>query len=306
MSDLPTLGLALGSGGARGLAHAGVLQALEEAGLRPDVIAGTSMGAIVGGLYAETLDAAETWRRLAIFAQDREFQETWTAFIPKGSGPVEEQGRLHDLVDAVHKKILALKTITHPSLVNAERLRRPLEAMFRARDFAELMLPFMAIGVDLSDGERLAFTTGDLLDGIYASAAIPGVFPPLELDSRQVVDGGAPFRVPIDACRELGARIVVAVDIPAFDIVGKRYRTGLDMMLRTDAIARHRLNELQLEQADLVIRPQVADFHWADFRRADDCRAAGYTATQAAIPRLRELLSVRTNWWTRLQKRFTM
>jgi NTE family protein len=303
MNEAPILGLALGSGGARGLAHAGVLQALDETGLQPQVIAGTSMGALVGGLYAETVDAAETWRRLAIFAEDEEFQETWAPFIPKGSGPEEAHGRLADLIDAVHKKVLAVKTVTRPSLVDAQRLRRPLETLFTARDFSGLQLPFVALGVDLQHGTRVAFREGDLLDAVYASAAIPGVFPPLQRGASQIVDGGAPFRVPIDACRELGATLVIAVDIPAFDSEVKQYRTGLEMMLRTDAIARLRLNELQLAQADLVISPDVSDYHWADFRCAEDCREQGYLAGRAAIPELRRMLAEPASLWSRLKRR---
>ncbi|MBK9303618.1 MAG: patatin-like phospholipase family protein [bacterium] len=304
MSATPVIGLALGSGGARGLAHAGVLQALEEAGLPPARIAGTSMGAIVGGLYAETLDAAESWRRLARFVQDPEFLETWAPFVPKGSGPEEETGRFHELVDALHKKYLAVKTVTRPCLVDESRLRHPLAQMFHARDFARLGLPFAAVGLDLVAGERVVFREGDLLDAVYASAAVPGVFPPLARGGRLIVDGGAPYRVPIETCRDLGAELVIAVDIPSFEPAKVEYRTGMDVILRSDAVARQRLDALVIRTADLVISPDVAAYHWSDFRRAEDCRRCGYEAARAALPTLRRLIDERGNWLARVRNLF--
>jgi len=299
------IGLALGSGGARGLAHAGVLQALEEAGLPPARIAGTSMGAIVGGLYAETLDAAESWRRLARFVRDPEFLETWAPFVPKGSGPEEETGRFHELVDALHKKFLAVKTVTRPCLVDESRLRHPLAQMFHARDFSRLGLPFAAVGLDLVAGERVVFREGDLLDAVYASAAVPGVFPPLARGDRLIVDGGAPYRVPIETCRDLGAELVIAVDIPSFEPVKAEYRTGMDVILRSDAVARQRLDALVIRTADLVISPDVSAYHWSDFRCAEDCRRCGYEAARDTLPALRRLIEERGNWLVRVRNLFT-
>lgn len=306
MSDGPVIGLALGSGGARGLAHAGVLAALELAGLRPSIIVGSSMGAVVGGLYAETGDAAETWRRLVVFTENPEFLETWTHFIAKGSGePDEDPGFLQGLYDAAARKYLALKTLTRPTLTGASPLRTPLEQMFRARDFAELKLPFAAVAVDLISGHRVLYREGDLIDAIYASATIPGVFPPVRTDGRFIVDGGVLFRVPIRTCRELGADFVIAVDLPAFEPNRTDWKTGLEIMMRADTLAKKRLNDYVLQEADLVITPEVSAYHWADFRRAQDCYDRGFEAGQAAAPALRNALAgERIGWMNRLRRLF--
>ncbi len=306
MSDGPVIGLALGSGGARGLAHAGVLAALEEAGLRPSIICGSSMGAVVGGLYAETNDAAETWRRLTVFAEDPEFLETWTPFIDKHSGDGEpETGFIQGLYDVVARKYMALKTMTRPALTDAHRLRRPLEQMYRARDFEALQLPFAAVAVDLISGRKVVYREGDLLDGIYASAAIPGVFPPVQEDDRFIVDGGVLFRVPLRTCRELGAGFVIAVDLPAFEPDRTEWNTGLEIMMRADTLAKLRLNRYVLQEADLVISPEVSAYHWADFRRADDCYDRGLEAGRAAVPALREALAAaRGGWLSRVRRWF--
>lgn len=304
MTRKTKIGLALGSGGARGLAHAGVLAALEEAGLKPDFIAGTSMGAIVGSVYAERPDSVRAWERLSAFACDPDFLATWEPYIAKGSGDEENGGRLHGMLDSLKKKLIAIKTATRPSLVEAEALRRPLAATLKSRSFEELEIPFAAVAVDLLSGERVVFREGNLLDGVYASSAIPAVFPPLQTGGRLICDGGAPFRVPVETCREMGADFVIAVDIPAFKNDKAEFKTGIDLILRSDTIARLRLNRFVMAGADLVIEPAVGSFHWADFRAADSCRAAGYAAAQKMIPELRKAIADRESPLARIKRWF--
>ena len=302
------IGLALGSGGARGLAHAGVLDVLEDAGLVPDVIAGTSMGAIVGALYAETVDARETWRRLKLFAEDEEFLKTWLPFIPPTSGEEEPLGRIQGLVTSLQRRYLQVKTMTAASLTDAEHLRRPLRTMLRARDFADLALPFAAVGVDLISGEKEVFRTGDLIEGVYASAAVPGVFPPVERDGKQIVDAGAPFRVPVNTCRELGADVVIGITIPGFSSSRAEYRTGLAMAQRCEVLAAERLDRFVMATVDAVVRPQVSAYHWADFRAAAGVRRAGVEAAKAALPEIRAAVAraeaERGGWRERLRRMF--
>lgn len=295
------IGLALGSGGARGLAHAGILAVLEEAGYQPSVIAGTSMGAIVGGLYAEYPNAAVTWKRLYHYVNDDEFSESWSAFVARDVDAEEavRSLRFHDLLDFVQRKIIALKTITRPYLQDKERLCKPLENLFQARSFSDLKIPFAAVAVDLVSGRKVIFDSGPLIEGIYASSAIPAIFPPLIRDGMMIVDGGGPYRVPVDACRAMGADLVLAVDIPAFEQT--KYATGLDLILRNNTIARQRLNEFVMATADVVISPDVAEFHWADFQSGEECRERGAEAARAALPRLTELLARRQRWPYRLR-----
>jgi len=302
------IGLALGSGGARGLAHAGVLDVLEDAGLVPDVIAGTSMGAIVGALYAETVDARETWRRLKLFAEDEEFLRTWLPFIPPGSGEDEPLGRIQGLMTSLQRRYLQVKTMAAASLTDAEHLRRPLRTMLRSREFAELELPFAAVGIDLISGEKVVFREGDLIEGVYASAAVPGVFPPVERDGKQIVDAGAPFRVPVNTCRELGADVVIGITIPGFTSSRATYRTGLAMAQRCEALAAERLDAFVMGTVDAVVRPHVSGYHWADFRSAAEVRERGVEAAREALPAVREAVAraaaEKGGWRGRLRRLF--
>jgi len=300
VSGHPRIGLALGSGGARGLAHAGVLQALGEAGIQPDVVAGTSMGAIVGGLFAQGPDPERVWSRLQTYVQDEEFASYWAPFVPRTEEEASDpQSRLAGVYDFMQRKMIAVKTVTRPWQQEADRLYGPLETLFGSIDFADLAIPFAAVSLDLVSGRKVVFTEGPLIDGIYASSAIPAIFPPLERDGMMICDGGGPFRVPVDACRELGCDFVIAVDIPAFEETS--FSTGMDMILRSNTIARQRLNHFVCATADFVIRPDVTDYHWADFANGEEARQRGYDAGQAAAAGLATLLRRRSGVAWRLQ-----
>ena len=292
MSSDPTIGLALGSGGARGLAHAGVLQALEEAGIRPDFVAGTSMGSIVGGLYAQDPAPDRVWQRLLAYVEDPEFASYWAPFVPRDENDAGEPGsRLNGVFDFMQRKLIAVKTVTRRYQQDSARLRDPLLNLFGPVDFADLEIPFAAVALDLISGEQIVFSEGPVVEGVYASSAIPAIFPPVETSGRVMCDGGGPFRVPVEACREQGADLVIAVDIPAFE--DTHLGTGMDMILRSNTIARQRLNEFVLAGADFVIRPDITDYHWADFAHGSRARDRGYEAGRAAVDELKKVIGGR-------------
>jgi NTE family protein len=260
------------------------------------------MGAIVGGLFAEYPNAAVAWKRLNRYVNDKDFVASWSAFVAKENGFEDSRNfsRFQDILDFAQRKLIALKTVTRPYLQDDARLRRPLENLFQARSFADLKIPLATVGVDLITGKKVVFDTGSLIDGIYASSAIPAVFPPLKQQDMMICDGGGAYRVPVDTCHEQGADFIIAVDIPAF--AQQKFSTGLDLILRNNTIVRQRLNDLVLATADLVIRPDVKEFHWANFRAGEACRQRGLEAGRQAMPRLRALLSERKSWAYRLRQ----
>ncbi len=274
------------------MAHAGVLEALEEAGIRPDLVAGTSMGAIVGALYAQDPVPATVWSRLSAYVGNEDFASYWAPFVPRDESEERDpQSRLAGVFDYMQRKMIAVKTVTQSSMQDESKLREPLSDLFGPIFFQDLRIPFAAVALDLVSGEKEIYTEGSLVDGVYASSAIPSVFPPIERNGKMICDGGGPFRVPVDACEEMGADLVIAIDIPAFEETS--FSTGLDMILRSNTIARQRLNQIVCERADFVIRPEVTEFHWADFGAGEACRARGYAAAREAIPELLKLLQWR-------------
>ncbi|MBU8871277.1 MAG: patatin-like phospholipase family protein [Gemmatimonadales bacterium] len=286
------IGLALGSGGARGLAHAGVLEALEEAGIRADMVAGTSMGSIVGGLYAQNPDPARVWQSLETYVSNDDLASYWAPFVPRDEDEAQDpQSRLSGIFDFMQRKMIAVKTVTRPYMQEEAKLRGPLAELFGPISFEDLDIPLATVALDLVSGQSEVFTSGPVIDGIYASSAIPSVFPPMMRDGKMLCDGGGPFRVPVEACRALGADLIIAVDIPAFEET--KFSTGLDMILRSNTIARQRLNRFVCATADFIIRPEVTEFHWADFGAGEACRARGYAAAREQIPELIKLISWR-------------
>jgi len=250
------------------------------------VVAGTSMGALVGALYTRRPDPAEVWNQLYAYVEDADFADYWSAFVPHRDDDDREDARpWSGLFDFMHRGRIAVRTITTRSAEGEDRLWTPLERMFGAETtFEDLALPFAAVALDLTDGDMVIYRKGSLVEGLYASCAIPGVFPPLEQDGRVICDGGGPFRTPVEACRALGADFVVAVDIPGYQ--EPHLRTGFDLGMRSNAVARDRLNAHVCATADLVIRPAVEHIHWADFKAADEIRHAGSAATKAMLPQL--------------------
>ena len=302
MSGSLTIGLALGSGGARGLAHAGVLDALEQAGIRPDLVAGTSMGAIVGGLYAQNPDPAKVWQRLRTYVDNRDFASYWSAFVPRNHDDASDpHSRLSGIFDFMQRKMIAVKTVTQTYMQDDSKLRGPLAGLFGPVGFEDLAIPMAAVALDLVSGNQVVYRTGPVVDGIYASSAIPSVFPPVTTGGKVICDGGGPFRVPVEACREMGADFVIAVDIPAFEET--QFSSGLDMILRSNTVARQRLNAYVCATADFVIRPAVTDYHWADFANGQIARERGYAAGAAALPELQELLRSRRRLGHRLRRK---
>lgn len=299
----PKLGLALGSGGARGLAHCGVLEAFHAAGLPVHVVAGTSMGSLVGALYARTPDPEQVWQALSSYREDNEVADQWAAFVPHRE---EDENALtrpwHSLFDFMQRGRIAVRTMTTNSVEGRDKLRGPLQRLFDGcSDFDDLALPFATVALDLVGGEMVVYDEGDLVEGVYASCAIPGVFPPIERDGQIIVDGGGPYRVPVEACRALGADFVVAVDIPGYQETN--LRNGFDLGMRSNTIARDRLNQFVCDTADMLVRPDVRHVHWADFGAAEEVRQIGRQATETAMPELRRRWNRRNSPVLRLVSR---
>jgi len=159
MSAQNRLGIALGSGGARGLAHAGVLAALEEGGIRPDLVVGTSMGAIVGALYAQDPDPLKVWPRLKAYVGTEEFASYWAPFVPRDETEANDpQSRLVGLFDYMQRKMIAVKTVTTAAQQDESKLRHPLASLFGPVSFTDLEIEFAAVSLDLVSGEMVTFT----------------------------------------------------------------------------------------------------------------------------------------------------
>lgn len=289
----PKIGLVLSGGAARGLAHIGVLKALEEQGVRIDAIAGTSMGAVVGGLYASGYSIAE----LEKLATTLDWQQALSDAPPRKDVPFR---RKQDDRDFLVKQKLSFRddgSLGLPlGVIQGQNLALLLESKLAhaadVRDFDKLPIPFRAVATDITSGEKVIFRRGHLPQVIRASMSIPAVFAPVELDGRLLVDGGMTDNIPVDVVREMGVDLAIVVDIGTPLRNRKQLATVVVVLNQSITLMTRRNSEEQLaslRREDILVQPPLSAFGVTDFGRAQDMIDAGYRATRALDPRLASL-----------------
>ena len=292
------VGLALGGGGARGLAHIGVLKVLERENIPIDLITGTSMGAIIGGAYALKKDIsaiekiAEKYSKISEFNIDFSFSEKERKdkpFFLKKMSDFLKRGYMLNL--ELRKKYIN----------DGEGLKKIIKDLVGDKAFTDTKIPFAAVAADLVKGEKVIIRKGKLFDALLASASIPGMFPPVILDKKILVDGGIVDVVPIEAAQSLGASFVIGVNVSQTLKKRVEFNNAVEIFFRSDSITSSELRKLQLSFADVVITPKVGRFHWSDFSKPEQCVREGEIAAQNTILELKKKLkTVKPSWWKRL------
>jgi NTE family protein len=250
------IGLALGGGAARGFAHIGVIKALEAQGIVPDIIVGTSAGAVVGALYASGLSGFEL-QKVALDIDEAQIGD-WS------------------LPDRGVFKGEALQNFVNRAVAN-----RPLEKLPRN---------FSVVATDLKSGESVLFRTGNTGMAVRASSAVPGVFQPVSINGHEYVDGGLVSPVPVRAARSLGANFVIAVDI-SVNPRDARTSSTLGVMLQTFAIMGQSISRYEKAEADIVIRPITAELPATDFAGRHRAVLEGEKAAAAAMADIKDRLA---------------
>lgn len=255
----PRIGLALGGGAARGFAHIGVIQVLEEQGIKADLVAGTSAGSLVAALFASGMNGKE----LATMAESMdEGAITDWAFPTRG-------------------------------LIRGEALARYVREKTGGKLIEQMKLPLGIVATDLSDGSGALFRRGDTGVAVRASSAVPAVFQPVKIGNREYVDGGLVAPVPVRFARQMGAELVIAVDIsspPDKNPPGDAMR----MLMQTFSIMGRSINNFELSEADVVIRPKLDGVGSADFSARRRSIQAGREAATAMLPLLRARIEAKT------------
>ncbi|MNF47703.1 patatin-like phospholipase family protein [Pseudomonas sp. Irchel s3b6] len=289
----PKIGLVLSGGAARGLAHIGVLKALEEQGIKIDAIAGTSMGAVIGGLYASGYKIDE----LEKLALGIDWQQALSDAPPRADIPFR---RKQDDRDFLVKQQLSFRddgSLGLPlGVIQGQNLTLLLESLLAhtsdTRDFDKLPIPFRAVATDIASGEKVVFRKGHLPQVIRASMSIPAVFAPVELDGRLLVDGGMTDNIPVDVAREMGVDLAIVVDIGTPLRTRKQMTSVVDVLNQSITLMTRRNSEEQLatlHKDDILVQPPLASFGVTDFGKAREMIDAGYRATRLLDARLAAL-----------------
>ncbi len=252
----PKVALVLSGGAARGFAHVGVIRVLEQERIPVDLVVGTSVGSLIGALYASSRNG---------------FELEWEAF----------QLKQEDLFDfGVWNAVLGM------GLAKGEKLEAFVRAKMKRPNIEELPLPFAAVATDLNWGTRVVLDKGSVARAVHASSAIPGVFEPVLLDGKLLVDGGVVDNIPIDVARAKGADLVVAVDISE-DVGNTRIKNLVDVLLQSTNIM-FEVNSAHLRTtADVLVQPKVGGIAMLDFGRRKEAMDAGIVAARDAVPRIR-------------------
>lgn len=248
----PRIGLALGGGAARGFAHIGVIQVLEEAGIRADLVTGTSAGSLVAALHASGRNGSE----------------------------------LATLAMSMDESVLTDWVFPARGVIRGEALARYVRDQTAGATIEQMRLPLGIVATDLDNGQPVLFRRGDTGLAVRASSAVPAVFLPVRIGAREYVDGGLVAPVPVRFVRDMGAELVIAVDVST-PPDGAATHDTLRLLLQTFAIMGKRINHFELAQADIVLKPQLSGVSSTDFtarRRAID---AGREAALAALPAIR-------------------
>lgn len=259
------VGLALGSGAARGLAHIGAIKALVENDIPIDAISGTSIGAVVGIFYAAGLSIEKMTDFAMEFGSRRIAYWMDPAFF-RGSG-----------------------------LLKGSKIEEALSDLVGPVKFKDLKIPFYVIATDLVTGSEVVFSQGEVVRAVRASFAIPGIFSPIKHDGRWLVDGALVAPVPTRILSEKNCDVIIAIDVGAEPENEESISRGekpkvFDVLMQSFYIIQEKLNEPCMKMADVGIIPEVGDYGWTDFSRAKELIDAGYKATIRAIPLIRRII----------------
>ena len=256
-TERPRVGLALAGGFARGIAHVGVLRALKNAGVPIDVVAGTSVGALIGACYCAgvPLDEMQQIATTTSFADFGRWTPSWLG------------------------------------LATNQRMERYLERFTPAKTFEELTTPLAIAATDINAGVTVFYTRGPLGPPLRGSCAYPGLFVPIQFENRTLVDGFLTAPVPVEGTLLLGADVVIAVYLEAGSL--ENPRTAADVISRSFTIIQRHADLAWRQQADVIIEPDVKSFVWDDFTRTNDLVAVGQAATEAVMPQILEALGAK-------------
>lgn len=289
MSRFCKIALALGGGGARGLAHLGILRELEKAGISIDLLTGTSMGALVAAVYAQNPDSSAAIDRFRNFLESSEFKKTNPEFLRSHNHeeiPLWE-GVFQRFTSFIRRSIFYGQSLTRQASISEEKFTQNINFLLEEGQIEETVKPLAVIALDLKSSGEVILRKGSIRRAVSASCAIPGIFPPVKIEDRDLVDGGWVDRVPVQPARIMGADFIIAVDVGEAAEEEEDFSTGLGVYLRTCDVSRVALTRLQLKEADVVVCPDVSAVHWSDFGHLEECVRAGEQAVAAQLEEIK-------------------
>ena len=288
-SSRPKIGLVLSGGGARGFAHIGVLKVLEENNIPVDYIVGTSMGSIVGGLYAIGLTPEDIEHGVTGINWSKVFDD----FADRNKKRLRRKQDEYEFFGVKRFGVSSDGLALPPAFIEGQQIELALDRLaypgFDIRDFDRLSIPYRAVATDIATGKPVVISQGNIARAMRASMSIPGALPPITIDGKLLVDGGIGNNIPVDVARQLGADVIIVVDVSAPLASKEEIRDGLDVTAQLTTIMTRRVADQQLQTLgddDTLIVPQAREISSSDFNKYPELIKAG---EQAALEKLEEL-----------------
>jgi len=283
----PKIGLVLSGGGAKGFAHIGVLKVLEEAGIKIDYIGGTSMGSVIGGLYASGYNASQID---SIFKKTN-FDELINDYIPRSSKNFygKKNDELYAIVLPFSNFRVGIPEALSKGMYNYNLLSSLTRNVRHIRDFNKLPTPFLCIGTNIETGEEVLLNKGNLVQAMVASAAFPSLFTPVEIDGNLLVDGGVVNNYPIEEVRKLGADIIIGVDVQDDLMKRKNLKNATRILVQITNLQSIDKMKNKIKNTDVYIKPDIRDFGVISFDRGEEIIRKGEEAAFAVFEKIKAL-----------------
>ncbi|MFV8359017.1 patatin-like phospholipase family protein [Flavobacterium sp. LS1P3] len=284
----PKIGLVLSGGGAKGFAHIGVLKVLEEAGVKIDYIGGTSMGAVIGGLYASGYNASQ----IDSIFQATNFNELLNDFIPRSSKNFYEKrnDELYALVLPFNKMKIGIPEALSKGMYNYNLLSRITRNVRHIKDFNKLPIPFLCIGTNIETGEEVLLNKGNLAQAMIASSAFPSLFSPVEIDGKLLVDGGVINNYPIEEVRKLGADIIIGVDVQDDLLDRNQLKDATRILVQITNLQSIERMKKNVKETDVYIKPDIKNYGVVSFDKGKEIIRKGEEATFSVYEQIKLLV----------------
>lgn len=289
----PIVGLALGGGGARAAIHVGVLKAFEDQKIPIDIIAGTSAGALIGGMYAAKRNSGYIEERILEYLESDLFKRTKFNFLTQVNDKGKDDNNVWErFTGFIKKEYLLAMSLTKQSIVSSQIFMENIAFFIDELNIESLEIPFAAVTTDLAGGEEAVLRKGLLRESIYASSAVPGVVPPMLINGRVLFEGGTVNMVPISVVKSMGAEVVIAVDISKPLTREMSITNCLDAVMRANAIMNREINRCKLRLADVLICPPDLHIYWADFTKTKDLIRLGEQEALKHLEAIKERIEI--------------
>jgi NTE family protein len=250
------------------------------------------MGALVAGVYALGPKCDSVVERFRRYLESKEFQRTNPEFlhVHNHEETPKYEGIFQRFASFIKKGIFYSQSLTKRAPISEENFSQNINFLLEDVKIQETQIPLAIVALDLKSAKEVVMREGSLRAAVMASCAIPGILPPIRIDDHELVDGGWIDRVPVRPAREMGADLVIGVDVAEGLEDAEELNTGLGIVLRTSDISRLALTQIQLKEADMIICPDVCGIHWSDFGHLDECLRAGEQATLEKLDELNSLV----------------